>query len=430
MGKISNKDVFVSKAMGVTNHQNKSYDYSQVEYKRSSVKVKIICAEHGPFWQSPNAHLRGYGCPACGGAECITDEYVDMRLSNRSMERLEPISGGNTKHHWRCLKDDCGYDWYAKPSQILNGNTGCPKCAGNLPITNVWVDTKLDGRHILRLEDVATSTVKILWMCTKFECGHTWSSIPYTIMAGGGCPKCAGTLKLTNNDIDLRIVGRALRRLDDVVNTTKGIRWLCTAPNCGYDWCTSPANIMQGTGCPKCAGRAVLTNEDVDTRIADRYIQRCGSIQGNSNKVLWRCLKDACGYEWLATPKSILHGSGCPSCANHGYNPSKPAVVYVYSINETYCGYGVTNNFKVRDTTHKNSFKNFGASAVLQAIFECSGMEAQRIERLLKNTFEITDTKVKGFRKEATYLRNLHRVLDFIHEQIKENHVHISEAKI
>ena len=41
------------------------YDYSKVEYKNNREKVCIICPEHGEFLQSPNAHLRGAGCPLC-----------------------------------------------------------------------------------------------------------------------------------------------------------------------------------------------------------------------------------------------------------------------------------------------------------------------------------------------------------------------------
>lgn len=54
---------FVSEANEV--HGNK-YDYSKVEYINSSTKIEIICLKHGPFWQTPNNHLHGYGCPKCG----------------------------------------------------------------------------------------------------------------------------------------------------------------------------------------------------------------------------------------------------------------------------------------------------------------------------------------------------------------------------
>ena len=41
------------------------YDYSKVNYKNYSTKVCISCPTHGDFWQTPNNHLFGAGCPAC-----------------------------------------------------------------------------------------------------------------------------------------------------------------------------------------------------------------------------------------------------------------------------------------------------------------------------------------------------------------------------
>ena len=58
------KEKFIEKAKEV--HGNK-YDYSKVNYVNSSTKVCIICPEHGEFWQTPNSHLNGSGCPECSG---------------------------------------------------------------------------------------------------------------------------------------------------------------------------------------------------------------------------------------------------------------------------------------------------------------------------------------------------------------------------
>ena len=42
------------------------YDYSLVDYKNNSTKVKIICKNHGIFEQKPNSHIDSkHGCPIC-----------------------------------------------------------------------------------------------------------------------------------------------------------------------------------------------------------------------------------------------------------------------------------------------------------------------------------------------------------------------------
>lgn len=53
---------FVEKAKKM--HGDK-YNYSLVHYERSSEKVPIICPIHGIFYQTPNNHLKGCGCPLC-----------------------------------------------------------------------------------------------------------------------------------------------------------------------------------------------------------------------------------------------------------------------------------------------------------------------------------------------------------------------------
>jgi len=57
-----NTSSFISKAL--LKHGDK-YDYSLVDYKHTFSKVEIICSKHGIFFQKPNNHLNGQGCPSC-----------------------------------------------------------------------------------------------------------------------------------------------------------------------------------------------------------------------------------------------------------------------------------------------------------------------------------------------------------------------------
>lgn len=59
------------------------YDYSKVEFFKTTIKVCIICPEHGEFWQEPHAHLKGQGCPKCGSIKrsksktLTTDVFIE-----------------------------------------------------------------------------------------------------------------------------------------------------------------------------------------------------------------------------------------------------------------------------------------------------------------------------------------------------------------
>ena len=77
------KDEFVARA---TEKYGGYYDYSQIDYNRFSGptanKVKIICPEHGEFFQNPSVHLRS-GCLACAQARRRknTDEFIQKSKS-------------------------------------------------------------------------------------------------------------------------------------------------------------------------------------------------------------------------------------------------------------------------------------------------------------------------------------------------------------
>ena len=62
MAKKLTKEEWIEKARAV--HGDK-YDYSKVIYTNSKDQVTIICPIHGEFWQTPDKHLQGEGCPVC-----------------------------------------------------------------------------------------------------------------------------------------------------------------------------------------------------------------------------------------------------------------------------------------------------------------------------------------------------------------------------
>lgn len=82
--KTKSTESFILEAKEV--HKDR-YDYSEVEYKHSNKNIKIICKEHGAFYQSPNNHLRGFGCQSCSG---------NMRINQSNF-----IVKSNTIHNFR-----------------------------------------------------------------------------------------------------------------------------------------------------------------------------------------------------------------------------------------------------------------------------------------------------------------------------------------
>ena len=70
---------FIEKAL--KKHGTK-YDYSKVLYKNSKTRVCIICSEHGEFWQDPDKHIQGHGCPICNESHLERDIRLYLKEHN------------------------------------------------------------------------------------------------------------------------------------------------------------------------------------------------------------------------------------------------------------------------------------------------------------------------------------------------------------
>ena len=79
-GRISTEE-FVKRAKLV--HGDK-YDYSKTTYVNNRTKVCIICPKHGEFWQLPNSHIKGIGCPIC--VESHIEKNIRSFLDNNNIE--------------------------------------------------------------------------------------------------------------------------------------------------------------------------------------------------------------------------------------------------------------------------------------------------------------------------------------------------------
>lgn len=69
---------FIKKAKKI--HGDK-YDYSKTIYVRALSPVIITCPEHGDFFQKPNGHLSGQGCPYCKQSH-IEKEIRELLIEN------------------------------------------------------------------------------------------------------------------------------------------------------------------------------------------------------------------------------------------------------------------------------------------------------------------------------------------------------------
>ena len=87
MRKLTQED-YISKCSEI--HSNK-YDYSIVEYKGVSKKIKIICKEHGIFEQLSKNHKDGQGCPRCSAPNynLTREEFINRCVGRYDYSLLD-----------------------------------------------------------------------------------------------------------------------------------------------------------------------------------------------------------------------------------------------------------------------------------------------------------------------------------------------------
>lgn len=140
---------------------------------------------------------------------------------------------------------------------------------------------------------------------------------PSSLRLGSGCPKCAGTLKMTHNDFVERLnsLQPNIIPLAEYINIDTSIRIKCKI--CGYIWFTQPYHLVakyNRTGCPKCANKARRTHDDFVEEIAKLLptIKVIGTYVSRNKPILVQCSE--CGKTWQAYPGNLLRGSSCKSC--------------------------------------------------------------------------------------------------------------------
>lgn len=119
------KETFLLKSK---NNHSINYDYSKVEFNQPNDKVKIICPVHGEFMQSAKYHSQGGNCPRCAGSYTITsDEFIEKaKLIHGNKYNYSNVKYKNyyTKV---CITCPIHGEFWQTPNNHLFG-AGCPTC--------------------------------------------------------------------------------------------------------------------------------------------------------------------------------------------------------------------------------------------------------------------------------------------------------------
>lgn len=145
-------------------------------------------------------------------------------------------------------------------------------------------------------------------------CGHSWSTKPPKSLIGHGCPKCGGSLRLTDELFIQRLhdISPDIHVLDQYTNANTPVLCEC---NHHHQWKTRPADLLIGKSCPHCAHNIRKTHLQFTEELSaiNPNITAIDQYKNARHNIRFKC--NLCGNVWDAAPTNVLRGSGCPACA-------------------------------------------------------------------------------------------------------------------
>lgn len=171
------------------------------------------------------------------GGQCLSEAYIDAK----------------TKLKFRCAE---GHIWEAVPQHLLSG-VWCPTCGRKSAAQKI---TKYDIATLqARAEEEGGKCVSTQYLGVtelhEWECArkHRWQALPYQVLKGTWCPKCAKSGRASKYTIEhFQELARAKggeclsAEYDGIFGK---LNWRCKH---GHEWEAPAKSIQDGRWCRKC----------------------------------------------------------------------------------------------------------------------------------------------------------------------------------
>jgi hypothetical protein len=206
-----------------------TYDYSKAKYSKHTVKVAIVCSSHGIFYQSPEGHWRGYGCPSCGCEKTasllkLSQQEFILRCQEKHKNRYD-YSNVVYINNGTKVKVICPFhgEFMVQPDHHMEG-VGCLFCA-NVKRADVQRHTLADfldkskkvhgDRYDYSKVVYKGAKNKVEIVCSKH--GSFWMAAESHYIAKQNCPSCGNHYTLPQKEVEAYIA--TLVGTDYIANT-------------------------------------------------------------------------------------------------------------------------------------------------------------------------------------------------------------------
>lgn len=336
MSKIITTSDFIMRSQNV--HGDR-YDYSKSVYGGVYEKIEIICKEHGSFWQLPQVHWKGCGCPACAH-ESISRKKIRYDTDS-FIEKSRTIHGNKYDYshtiyvgYQKKIKIICPIHglFLQTPDSHLRG-CGCPVC-GHVKTANKQTSNtaefikKANVIHNNKYDYSKVSYIrKNIPITITCPIHGNFEMRPDNHLSGQGCPRCGKEktrtkLSLSQEDFIARCHVVHNHQYDysktSYVNFTSKITIICPLHG---EFIQEAESHLTGCGCPKCArqnqiGQQLLSQDEFIDRLKDNfgddYDYSVTKYQGKEQSVKVICKRHGL---FAKKAKLLMRGHGCPKCS-------------------------------------------------------------------------------------------------------------------
>jgi hypothetical protein len=265
------------------------YNYDKVDYKDTITHIEIICPIHGSFLQKPKRHIKGSGCPKCGGTNKLTQsDFIERSQKIHKNKYDYSLSVYENYEHKVIIICPTHGEFTQSPHMHLSGQ-GCPRCGGTNKLTQsefIERSQKIhNDKYDYSLSVYKNYEEKVIIVCKMHG---QFLQTPHMHLYGNGCPACRENIKRSLEDF-IKIsnnVHNFKYNYDKTIYINDRTEVIITCPKHG-DFNSAPNNhIFGATGCYKCKSskgeeliRRYLTEQNIQfeeqKRFSDCVNKRC-----------------------------------------------------------------------------------------------------------------------------------------------------------
>lgn len=370
-----NTKTFIDESFQI--HGNR-YDYSKAIYEGMNHLVEIWCPVHGIFKQRAADHLLGRGCSKCG-----TKSSAEARIKKESVA---------------CK--NCGRLFELPPNEARRRTFCSPTCAAEGTAT-LSVKIFIEQANLVHNGYYSYDKVVIPNFGSRSETNviitcpvhGDFTQMAKVHLGGAGCNYCKGiridriAFVLKANKIHQGKFDYS--EVNDFNSGDARVKVLCPIHG-AFE--VSVTRHIAGDGCRACeidlrsrknqeAAKARWLPKALHVHNA-RYDYSKAQYVSASDPIEIICSEH--GSFWQ-NANNHLNGSGCPRCANRGFDKDKPAILYYLRVNDgrrLLWKIGITN-FTVQER-FPSDFKKI---TILESWFYQKGVDAYNREQEILRSF-------------------------------------------